>query len=165
MQTIDANTVRIQIDAIRRAHPEVFEDEDFAADVLEGETDLFSVLERLEGQVFEAEATAQAITDRKRALDERKARFTARAEAIREMMGGLLDAAGLSKAMLPGATITLRPASPKVVVIDEAGLPDAYWRTKREVDKAALATALKSGTEVPGAMLSNGGRTLQIRRS
>ena len=162
---LDANTVRIQIDAIRRAHPEVFEDEDFAADVLEGETDLFGFMARLEEAVFEAEAMAQAITDRRRMLAERSARFTARADAIREMMAGLLDTAGLTKMPLPEATIALRQTPPKVVVIEEAEIPEAFWRVKREIDKAALSTALKSGTDIPGAMLTNGGRTLQIRRS
>lgn len=163
--TTDINAVRVQIDAIRRAHPEVFTDEDFAADVIEGETDLYGVLERLDLLVFEAESMAQAITDRKREMDARKARYTARAEALREMMAGLLDDAGLTKAALPSATVTLRPAPAKVVVIDETGVPDAFWRTKREIDRVALSTALKSGADVPGAMLSNGGRTLQIRRS
>jgi len=162
---IDADQIRVQIEALRRDHPEAFEDADIAADTLEGETDLHDVLARIEDKCAEAEAMADAIAARRAEMQERERRCKQTAETMRELMLSLLDAAGVPKVVLPTATISARTTAPKLVVIDEEGIPETYWRVKREIDKTALAEALKTGAEIDGAMLSNGSRSLTIRRT
>lgn len=163
MNTIDA--LRVQIEALRREFPDVFEDEDMAADVLEGETDLFSVINRLSEQIGDAEMDVYAISERVLELNARKERRKRAAESGRVAIQRLMEAAGQTKITLPTATLSLRPLPPKVVIIDEAELPEDVWRVVREVDKQALRARLKDGEDVPGAAMSNGGVGLTIRRT
>ena len=162
---IAAEVVRRQIDALRTEFPDVFEDEDFAADVIEGQTDLYAILEDLSEQVADNEANVEAVKARIGQLYERKARIERTAGARRALIMRLMDAAGQSKIPLPTATLSLRNGAPKVVVTDESRIPARYTRTKVEVDKAALREALKTGETIDGACLSNGEATLSIRRS
>lgn len=163
MNTHDIATLRTAIEALRREHPEVFDDEAFALDVLEGETDFLVVLQRLDDELADADALCDAIKARREALSERAARIAHRAEVVRSLMQSVMETAGLQKVPLPTATLSLRKTPPKVVVIDETEVPDAYWRVKREINKTTLAEALKAGEDVPGAALSNGGQTLARR--
>jgi hypothetical protein len=52
-----------------------------------------------------------------------------------------------------------------VQIIDEAAIPDIYVETviTRKIDKGVVASVLKSGAEVPGAVLTNGLSSLAIR--
>lgn len=156
--------VRAQIDALRAAHPDLLDDEETAAIVLEGETDFLEVLDRLVEGIAEAESDEEAIAGRMRVLAERKNRFGEKAEHMRGVVSALLDFAGQTKVKLPVATISLRASPPRVVVIDETEIPEQFIRTRREVDKAALREALKAGDDIPGAALSNSAPSLTIRR-
>jgi phage host-nuclease inhibitor protein Gam len=75
-----------------------------------------------------------------------------------------MDAMGTVKLSLTVATITMSEGREKAIISDENMLPDAYMRIKKEPDKTAILDALKAGQAVPGAVLSNGGRTLTVRQ-
>ena len=64
---------------------------------------------------------------------------------------------------LPEATLSIRVGMPKVVVTDEAVLPDTLCRIKREPDKTKIKESLLAGNAVEGAVLSNAEHTLTIR--
>jgi hypothetical protein len=64
----------------------------------------------------------------------------------------------------PAGTITRKSVPPSVLIVDEAAIPADYWKpSDPKLDKKAVGEALKAGREVPGAMMSNGGETLQVR--
>ena len=97
------------------------------------------------------------------ALRARAARFERREQAIRDLMFRMLELAHLKKLEMPEATVSVRVGVPKVIVTDEAALPDEFCRIKREPDKGKIKAALAELKPVPGATLSNAEDTLAIR--
>ena len=155
--------LRARLASLRETHPELFEDDDTASLVLESETDFHEVLGRLVEAVAHSEGVASAIAARVKELGQRQARYETRGDKLRGLVHELMDAAGQTKVSLPTATLSIRAGTAKVVVIDEAGIPDEFWKTTRSLDKAALSAALKAGTTVDGAALGNGNPSLSIR--
>jgi hypothetical protein len=165
MARIDADHVKRQIEALRRDHPDVFSDEEFAADVLEGETDLHAFLDRAVEMISDAEECVEVLKARKDQITTRQQRYAAKADGLRSLMLSVMESAEQTKVTLPAATISVRATPPKVTITDENAIPVEFWRVKREIDKTLLAAALKTGGVVDGAELSNGGTTLSIRRT
>lgn len=81
---------------------------------------------------------------------------------MRALAMKLLYVADVEKLTLPEATYSMRAVPPAVVILDEDQLPDAACKFTRVPDKTAIKSMLDVG-EVPGATMSNGGRTLSIR--
>jgi Siphovirus Gp157 len=155
--------VRQQIEALLAQYPELAEDEVLRADMFEGETDLTGILRDLEAQRQHADALEDAIGETIKQLTMRCGRFQRRQDALRAMMLALLQTAQLRKVELPEATLSIRSAPARVIIHDEAELPEVYWRIKREPDKVKIKEALVTAAVVPGASLSNSPDTLAIR--
>ena len=160
---IDPNIIRQQVDALIAAYPELAEDETLLADTIEGETDAHHFLSRLVQDELFIKAQADALSETIKAFGEQKARFARQVEARRELMLRIMDACQIRKAPLQEATLSLRDGSPKVVITDEAALPEEFVRWKSEPDKTAIKEALSAGQDVPGAALSNGTPTVSLR--
>lgn len=160
---LTAEQLIADIDILLREFPDLAGDEELRADVLEGETDIKPVLERLVGHVQMAEANDKAVIQLADALISRRKRFQSRADFFRSLIRRVMDAGELQKVVLPGATLSIRNVPPNVIITDEAALPDKFLRTTRSPDKKALAEALKTGQPIPGATLSNGSTTLSVR--
>ena len=144
--------------------PEIEHDERLLADMLEGEGgDAMDVLDRVLRASLHAKDMAQAAKDRAAEMEQRAARYVRRAEALRGAAFAALDALGIKRRELPDLTASIAVGRPTVVVEDDAALPDQFNRVRREPDKTALMQALKSGEQVPGATLSNGTPSLQVR--
>lgn len=144
-------------------YPELEEDETLRADTLEGATDINSVLAKLVQEREAAYGMADGIKVPVEDLRQRKARLERRGDGYGEAIERIMNAAGLPKVMLPNATLSITNAAPAIVVSDEAALPDRFFRTKREVDKAAINAAVKAGEEIPGVAVSNGATRLTVR--
>jgi hypothetical protein len=162
-------TRRVEPEFIRRAvaallieYPELAEDEDLRRDVIEGETDAFETLSVVLGDVRNAQTLQAAIRERIEALRSRLARFERREEFSRKLLMRIMEAATLRKAVLPEATLSIRPAPPALRIIEESFIPAEFWRVKREPDGQKIKAALKAGADVPGAALSNAADTLAI---
>jgi hypothetical protein len=155
MKPLPLDHIRQQITALLLECPELKDDDVLRADMIEGNTDAFAFLSELERRRREAciqlAGLEQTITD----LEKRSERFIHRNEVIKKLMRTVLDAADLKKIELPEATISVRASAPKVILVSTADLPDYYWRVHREPNKTLIGAALKAGTQVPGAMLSN----------
>lgn len=160
--------MRYDLTAIQvKAIADMLRDEDddvLLADMLEAETDLHPMLEKLLGWIEEDEGNVANLKQQVEDRTERRRRFEARIAAKREAVMALLDCAGLDKLQLPEATLSVRALSPKPVVADEAALPDDVCRVKRTPDMALIRAALDAGGTVAGVTLDNGGRSLTIRR-
>lgn len=152
-----------QIDALLTEYPELQEDEVLRADMLEGETELASIMKWLLNQEREAASMTDAIKLRSKEIGERKARYERRSEAMRKLMQSVLDRADLRKIELPEATISLRSVPRSLVIEDENLLPLEYGSNVWKPDRKAIKAALDEGKEVRGATLSNGGETISIR--
>lgn len=149
-----------EIASLLARYPELAEDEDLRADMLEGETDLHAVIEKLLGMAREAESMCEAIAARRGALGERLVRYEAKELAMREIIQTLMDRAGLQKLQLPEATLSISYRKPSPVVTDEAALPDEFCKIVRKPDMAKIKEA---ETLPPGVAMGNGKSVLTIR--
>lgn len=159
----DVANVLADIDSLFAAYPELAEDEDLRRDVLEGETSAFEVLSRLLDVERDADSLAKAAAARIADLSARKARAEKRKEAMRALMLRVMTAAGVQKAPLVEATVSISKGRDSVEVTDVAVLADEYVRVERIPDKKALLEAVKGCGEVPGARLVTGNPTISVR--
>lgn len=108
---------------------------------------------------------ATAIKARESELAQRRKAIEARADALMAYLSSNLEAAGIQKVETDELVLSWRKSS--AVVIDGADLlPAEFMRTPEPPpaapDKKAIADAIKSGREVPGAHIEQR-RSLQIR--
>lgn len=153
-----------KVTALRIAYAELFTgDEDLLLDALEGQTNILECVDWILDKLSNAEALEEALAIQIKSMGERKARFQVQQERFRALLNTCLTLTTLDKIERPRATVSLRQTPPKVIVTDEAILPEDYVRVKREPDKVAIGAALKSGMEVAGATLGNGGQTITVK--
>ena len=160
---LDPAIIEQELQSLFAAYPELADDAELRACMVEGSTDAFDVLARCIAQEADAKVMSTALAARMDDLKLRVNRFEKRREAMRDLIFRIMTAADLRKAELPEATISIRPGAPKVVVTAESELPEDYFRTVRSIDKAAIRDAIKAGKFVPGAEMSNSEDTLSIR--
>ena len=160
---LDPTVIRAQVDGLLAEYPDLMEDEVLHLDMLEGSTDLVEFMRGLERHRQEAVAMSEAIAMTIDAWRARRVRFDQRDEVIRGLMFKLLQTAQLKRLELPEATLSIRLGVPKVVVADEAAIPDEFCRIKREPDKIKIKAALADLQPVPGAVLSNAEDSLAVR--
>jgi len=152
-----------EIDRLVADYPELADDDQLRADMVEGELDLRSVLSRVVFMKREADAQAEAVKIMRDQMAERIKRHERRSEAMRRLAQTLLDKVGTRHFTLPEATLSVRSTPAPVIITDETLIPEYLMRVKREPNKAAIKDALKDNAVVPGAVLGNGGETLSIR--
>jgi hypothetical protein len=141
------------------------EDDEFAADVIEGQTDFVEIVNTLVGQDSLDKTLIEGIGAHIKDMTARKARLATRRERRREALTKAFQTAGVKGALrCPLGTVGLNATPAKVIPTDEKLIPAEFWtQPAPELDKKALAAALKSGRDIPGATLSNGGVTISIR--
>lgn len=140
-------------------------DEDFIRDVIEGETSLHEIMTALVADDAADDALLAGVGGLQNILAGRKERIERRVAYRRALIASGLDIAGLPKLETAAGTASVKPTAPKVIVTDESAIPSEFWKAADpRLDKKALAAALKAKREIAGATLSNGGRTLEIRR-
>jgi len=141
-------------------------DDEATAVTVEGETNLIETIERGLRRVVELDRMMDAVSRTIADLKDRGERFEKQREAQRQAIAVAMEATGQRKIELPIATLSLRNVPPKADVIDEAAIPSRFWKAQDpKLDKKALLDALKDKQDVPGAVLSNGGVSLNVRLS
>jgi Gp157 protein len=149
-------------DYVRREFPEA--DDQTLSDTLEGLTELPAMVATLLRSHLDDLATLAALRTRILDMQERFARIEYRAEKKRAMVASVMERAGIKKLTEPDFTASLREVPPGVVVIEEAKIPDAFWKPQPpKLDRKAVLAALKAGEVVAGAVLGNGSTTLAVR--
>jgi hypothetical protein len=128
-----------------------------------------SLAERIEALVEhldEEEALLARLDERAKRIKAMQEERKLRIQKIRRSIANEMDAERVKTLRLGEATITMAEEPPKLIVTDEAALPDWYFQEEvvRKLDKAALREALEEGMQIDGATLSNGGVRLQIKR-
>ncbi len=163
MKRLDAATIRHQIEALFVAFPELHDDDVLRADTFEGETDLIEYLRHLERKRRGTLALAQALKIEIEELKARGDRFERRCEGLRSIMFKAMEWSEQRKVELPEATLSIREGTQRVIIHDEAAVPDIYCRVRREPDKTKIKAALSEFGDVPGASLSNAEPVLTVR--
>ena len=138
-------------------------DEQTLADTTEGLTDLHEMLAAIVRGALEDEAMAAMLKVRMGQMADRMDRIEARAERRRAIVRDAMLEAGVDKLTMPDFTASVRKGTPHVVIVDEALIPDDYIEQRPHLLKREIGEALKNGTPVEGAVLSNPGMTLERR--
>jgi len=128
-------------------------DDRLLLDTIEGETDVFTIMDRLS----EMAIADKLLAERAR---ERIARLDARADRARATLQRMLEALGISRLERSMATLSVADGPRAVIVTNQAAIPEGFWR--RSVDKTEIAKQLKAGSHVDGAELANGTPVLRI---
>lgn len=160
---LDAQNVKATVADLLAAYPELAEDEALRLDMIEGETDLHTIVSRALDVRQEAETMVEAIKARAENLAARKARYERQSEAMRKLIKSVMEAAHADKLVLPEASLSIGKAREAVNVLDVMALPQGYFKTERKADKTAIKAALAAGEAIPGAELVLGDTSLTIR--
>lgn len=156
-----------QAEAARTLVAELASDDDnLLHDMVEGETGLFEAVERALDEITQCEVVVKGCADMVAKLGERSSSAKARIERLRSLIDQAFQIAEIKSHKFPTATITQKATPPKVVVSDESQIPSRFFKVPPpKLDNSAVLLALKDGEDIPGASLSNGGTTIQIRRT
>ncbi len=141
------------------------DDERAYTDMLEGETDLHKLVDRLHDGIASDAGMVAGIKMRQGDLADRKSRIEARIEAQRGAVISLLQAGRVNKVELPEATYSLRDGKPKLSVLDDAAVPAEYQRTKVETDKTAINEAFADAVELPNWLSREAAKPVLTMRS
>lgn len=140
------------------------EDAELYADMIEGETSLFEMIDAVYANIQLDQELLDGIKARENDLAIRKARVEERIGWRKAKIEQAILIFG-EKIERPEATFSLAQRQPKLIVSDdESQIPTRFFKTSVELDKAALLKAIKAGEVVEGASLSNAPQTLTIRR-
>lgn len=142
------------------------QDDDLAHDMIEGETDFFEAVERVLSEIDECEILTAGIKDMQKRLSDRLARVSNRADRLRGLIDQAFQMAEIKSHKFASATISTKAVPRKLIVTDESQIPARFYEPQPpKLDRKALLDAIKEGEAVPGADMSNGGTTIQIRRT
>lgn len=160
---LDAAFVKAEIAKLIAANPELAEDESLRADMIDGETNATRIIERALAEQQGAEMMVGAVKAREIDLAARRGRYERKSEAMRSLIKSIMRAAHLDKITLTEASLSLTKARQTVGIEDLDQLPQGYFKTIRQADKAAIKSALEQGEQIPGAFLVTGDMGLTIR--
>lgn len=140
------------------------DDVDVIRDTLEGEIDLKGLICIAAEENAKDAALATSIRELKDRLTERLDRVEKRISLRKTAILSAMQAGEIHKIETPAGTISRKALPPQALILDEALIPSDYFKPQDpKLDKKAVLDALKAKAEVPGAMLSNGGETIQTR--
>jgi hypothetical protein len=142
--------------------PEI--DDETLADTLEGLTDLHEILAAAVRAARTDEAMAAGLRELVKSMQARQTRLEDRAQLRRRLVRDVMVENDLKKITAPDATLSLRPGTPGVVVIDEGVIPAPYWEPREpRLNRQDLLADLKAGAVIAGAALSNPEPVLSVR--
>lgn len=95
-------------------------------------------------------------------LTKRRQTLINNADRMKQSLQQAMETVGKEKMKTDYYSYTIQKNPPKLVLDDEEIVPEDYFVTKRELDKALLKDALKAGQEVRGAHLEQT-ESLRIR--
>jgi len=95
---------------------------------------------------------AELIKAEKQRLDERQKQKERLAESLKERLTQSMQLLEKDKFETPKCKVSFR-TSKAVEIIDEALIPDEYFKVERKVIKTDIKTAIAEGKEVAGAVL------------
>lgn len=153
-------------DRLLSADTDLEHDEAALIELLGPETqDIDEILNRLVSASVHACAMADLAANQMTALAARRDRYKRRNEMLRAMAMEVLNVTGQRRFETPAFTVSIRGGIQSAVIQDIDTLPEVFVRlvTERKPERSAILAALKAGQDVPGATLSNGSPSIQVR--
>ena len=139
-------------------------DEQTLADTVEGLTDLHEIVAAIVRSALADEAMAMGLKCRLTDMQNRLERLQDRASKRRQIAKDVMVELDLKKITAPDFTVSVRPGTPSLLVLDEAVVPSIYWQpSEPRLNRQKLSNELKTGAEVTGATLSNPEPILSVR--
>ena len=139
-------------------------DEQTLADTVEGLTDLHEIVVAIVRAAIQDEALASGLKCRLSDMQDRLARLQDRASKRRQIARDVMAELDLKKITAPDLTISIRPGTPALTVINEDAVPSIYWTpSEPRLNRQRLAYELKNGAEIEGVALSNPEPVLSVR--
>lgn len=157
---IDYEEIRRMSDNIRAL---CGDDQDTFLDTLDGETDAMDILGALIKERNEMLGNEAALKELAKQYKERADKMNAKADAIAQTMGHLLDAMGERKVQHPFATVSRTKPRARVVIEDEHQIPSQLMKTKKSPDLTAIKAQMDAGEYVPGAAIALGNEGVTVR--
>ena len=134
-------------------------DEETLADTVEGLTDLHEIIAAIIRSALSDEGLV-AIGQ----MQERLGRLEDRACKRRQIAKDVMVESEIKKITAPDFTVSIRPGSAALVVVDEAVIPQAFWEPREpRLNRQALLGELKQGAIIAGVQLSNPEPVLSVR--
>jgi hypothetical protein len=139
------------------------DDEQTLADTLEGITDLHEMIAAVIRSALVDEALQTGLRTRLEDMRERLSRLEERGAKKRQLALETMCEVGLKKLEQPDFTASARGAPSLIGSVRRARAP-AYWVPQPpRLNRQALLTDLKRGTDIPGTQLGNPQPTLAVR--
>ena len=149
-------------DRIRIEDPQI--DEQTLADTVEGLTDLHEIVTAIIRSALADEALATGLKSRIADMQGRLDRLQDRASKRRQIAKDVMIELDLKKITAPDFTVSIRPGTPALLVLDEAAVPSIYWEPRDpRLNRLGLLSDLKDGADIKGVALSNPEPVLSVR--
>jgi Siphovirus Gp157 len=133
--------------ALKHQLAEAFgEEQDLALlrDMVEGETNLDSAIDKVLEQMAMDVANIQGLEKFESTMAARRKRLSDRVETMRSMLLNAMDILEERRIERPVALLTMKAAPPKLLITDEAAIPTSFFKQPDPVlSKKDLADALK----------------------
>lgn len=132
---------------VRQAFPD--EDEADLADTIEGLSTIDEAIFAVLRAALEREAMAKALGEMIEGMVSRKGRLLAGAQSMRAAALHAMKECGLKKLQAPDMSLSVSPGKSRLVILDDAAVPETLCRVKREPDRKAIAEWLAEVDGVP----------------
>jgi hypothetical protein len=131
---------------------------------VEGLTDLHEIIAAVIRAALADEALATGLKGRIADMQDRLERLQDCAAKRRRIAKDVMIELDLKKITAPDFTVSIRPGTPALLVLDEAAVPSIYWEPREpRLNRQELLNELKGGAEVEGVALSNPEPILSVR--
>jgi len=151
-----ADEYRTLISFMESSEEEEIDADSFLLALAALESDFTSKVTNIGCLIREITAESQAVTETAKTLQSRAQRLDKRADLLRNYLCSQMQIIGLNHASDRRISIALKRNPASVQVESPDCLPPEYCRVipeRREPDKTAIKTALKSGITIPGCAL------------
>lgn len=108
-------------------------------------------------------AMESAAKDEAKRLTDRAKSHSRHVERLKDTLKDAMIALGLDKTKTALNTITLAKSGSISYDVDPDSVPECYTRTKTEIDRTAIQTALKAGIEIAGVIVKPSTPSLRIK--
>jgi hypothetical protein len=161
---LDPTLIGREIDNLLAQYPELADDEQLRHDMIEGETEAFTLLSVLLRRHGSTKALAAGTKEYAADISERAARLSRRTDAYRTLIKRLMEHAKLRKKELPEGTISIGKGRDSLVIADDAAVPEWFCIIPPPIpDKARIKRMIEDGIDVEWAAIVTGDDVLTIR--